>query len=258
MATGSLRVNQDIILATKKHHLKEAKRVRPVEAVLALAEMANKPHNVLNTVTNDNRPIILGQVTRTETYDPVTSALRFAQEGAHGIAFFTDHSIYPRDYDDMFMVARGTKQIPTLFQNYVFNDYGVMMARASGAAGLMLYSSILPPDTLKLVVSLTQRWRMSVLIQVETEEELEHALTLSANAICIGNPATGHVEKDLQTLKQLRPRIPHYIQVLSSHSISTLKHLHMAYDGGIDGVFISEELIKTPKIASEMRGALGY
>ena len=48
MATGSLQVNRDIILATKKQYLKQQMQTIPLDAVLALAQMQTRAMNFLN------------------------------------------------------------------------------------------------------------------------------------------------------------------------------------------------------------------
>src|SRR5437868_2789811 len=50
------------IIAAKRLALAERKAKTPIEAVRALASMQKRPLPVLNTVTNDSRVILLGQI----------------------------------------------------------------------------------------------------------------------------------------------------------------------------------------------------
>ena len=158
MATGSLKINRDIILATKRRDFVKRQDSTPTEAIMALAAMQQRPIPILNTVRDHNSSLLLGQISLEETYDPVLAALRFARASFDGVSFFTDHTIYNQDLDDLLMVVRGLRKTPVIYQNFIFDEYGVVAARAAGASAVVLYASVLAPDDLRKVVSAAQRW----------------------------------------------------------------------------------------------------
>lgn len=254
MVTGSLRVNRDIILSTKQHRLRERQRTTPREAILALAEMTPTPPGVLNTVSVDGHLTLIAQVTRTETYDPVSIALISKREGLDAVSFFTDHSIYEHDYDDLLMVTRGIKEMPAIFQNYVFSEYGVISARASGAAAIMLYASVLDADTLRQLVSQTQRWRMAALVQVANQADMEYALSLSPHAVCYGDPAQPSGQRPaMLELRRLRESVPLHTKILPAHPLSNLADVQMALDVGVHGIFLSQDLLQNTRDLEALR-----
>ncbi|MCU0513021.1 MAG: hypothetical protein MUE40_10665 [Anaerolineae bacterium] len=253
MTTGSLHVNRDIILATKRHYLNERKHSTPLEAVLALAQMRQRPRNILNTMQDDGRITLIGQLTRTEIYDPVSTALTYVQEGVDALAFFTDHSIYPGDLDDMLLVARGLKDTPVIYQNYVIDEYSVISARAADASAVILYSSLLEAAMLRRVVGATQRWKMTALLQVEDESALATIRALSPHVVAYGDDLSGTFERSFNELRRLRPEIPPHTRVMFMHSLQTLDEVEAALSLRVHAIIVGDALLRQEKKAARLR-----
>jgi len=247
MGTGSLNVNRDIILATKRQYVKDRKRKTPIEAVLALAAMQRRPRTILNTITDGHEVAIIGQITRSETYDPVSTALQFAQAGVDSLAFFTDHSIYRHDMDDMLMVARGVKQFPIIAQNYIEDEYSVIAARAADASGLVLYSALLEPDTLRRVVSMTQRWKMTTILQVNEAGKADLIHQLSPHVVAFGDNLSKDIHKSLKLLEAYRDQVPFYTKVMLMNCLHKLADVEAAVDAGVEAIIVSGNLLLNGK-----------
>lgn len=253
MSTGSLHLNRDIIIANKRQYVKERQSTTPMEAVLALAQMQRRPRYLFDTASAEGRTLVIGQLTRTELYDPVSTALRFVLEGADAVSFFTDHVIYPHDLDDQLMVARGIKDTPVIYQNYVMNEYGVMAARAADASALVLYASLLEERILRRVVSMTQRWKMSTIIQVRNNDELEMANTLSPHAIAFGDNLSRSVEASIMDLARMRRNIPWHTRIMLANCLRSLSEVEAALEARVDAIFVGEEILKSVQQAARLR-----
>lgn len=253
MATNSLSVNRDIILSTKRQHIKARQAHTPLEAVLSLARMQRRPRNFLNVTSDGRRVHLVAQVRRREIYDPVTAALRCVHAGADAIAFFTDHSIYDVDLDDMLMVARGVPDTPVMYQNYVMNEYSVMATRGSDASAVMIYASVLEPPVLRQVVSMAQRWKMTTVVQVNTADELEQALTLSPHALSFGDLLGDDLAQTIASVKSVLPDLPDYCRVLLTHPAQSLAELNQILSLPVDAVIVDEDLLKSEYLAQAVR-----
>lgn len=253
MTTGSLRVNRDIILATKRHHIEQRRRATPLEAALALAQMRQRPRPILNTMQDDGRVTLIGQITRTEIYDPVSTALSYVQEGVDAVTFFTDHSIYAGDLDDMLLVARGLKDTPVIYQNYVVDEYSVISARAADASALVLYSSLLDTNGLRRVVGATQRWKMAAILQIEDESGLEAVRLLSPHAVAYGDDLSGSFERSLSQLIAIREALPAHTRVMFMHSLQTLDEVEAALTARVHAVIVGEALLKSERKIARVR-----
>lgn len=257
MATGSLHVNRDIILATKRKHLAQRKQHTPTEAVLAMAQMQRRPRRLLSFASDKQAITLIAQVTRPPRYDPVTSALHCLYNGAHAIAFFTDHAIYEDDLDDMLIVARALGDAPVLYQNYILDEYNVMLARSADASSVMLYNSFLDRATLRQCVSMAQRWKMTAMVQIDTPEDLDAALTLSPHALAFGDPQhTGNLEQTIEFLQDVRHDLPHYVHVLPVPTLYTLDEVAFAVQTAVDAIIVSEDLLRHERSARIIRDLL--
>jgi indole-3-glycerol phosphate synthase len=245
MATGILHVNRDIILAMKRQNMMERQKNNPTESVLALAQMQDAPRYVMNLVEDPQRVTIFGQVTRTANlYDPVGSALDMVREGADAIMFFTDHGVYANDLEDMFMVARALKHIPIVYQNYVVNDYHVMGIRVADASGVLLYTSLLDQKVLRGAVTISQRWRLSVFVQVQTLDDIQYANTLSPHVLAFGDVLGSNAEAQLEELGRLRESIPMHTKVMLTQCLTTLDEVEMAIRARVNAVIVAPHLLK--------------
>lgn len=256
MVTGSLKVNRDIILAMKRQHLKERERHNPKESVLALAQMQPHPRLLLNVVTEATHPLIIGQVRRTAVYDPVSSALSMVRAGADAISFYTDHAIYPHDYEDVFLVAHALKQVPVLYQNYTLNDYGVMAARVADASAMVFYGSVLDETSLRQAVTLAQRWRMSIFVQTKTLEQVPTVCDLSPHVIAYGDATDSNLALMLEEYPHLRPLVPRHIKLMLLNCLETLDEVEAVLACGVCAVVVSHELLQG-SYAARLRALVG-
>jgi indole-3-glycerol phosphate synthase len=249
MATGSLQVNRDIILATKKQHLKQRQRHTPMEAVLALAQMQQRPRGLLNYSSDGDKIKVIAQVSRREIYDPVTSALHCIVNGADAIGFFTDHSIYHNDLDDLLMVARAVKDTPVIYQNYVLNEYEVMAARGADASAVVVYASLMDSMRLRQTVSTAQRWKMSTIVQISDMNDLESAKTLSPHALSFGDNLSSNIAATVQDLIAARESLPAHYRLLLTHSLHNLDEVELALSARVDAIIVDEDLLKHERSA---------
>ncbi len=250
MATKDLIPTADVVIAAKKQGLLERKSRTPIEAVRALASMQKRPLPVLSAVADNSPVMLIGQVRYSisqsslmdEPYDPVTTALRYAQSGLDAVALFTDEMLYPGGLDDLVMVSRAVN-VPVISQDYILDEYQVVEARAAGASALVLSSAFLEPTLLRTLVSATQRNRMTAIVQINNEAELDYALSLSPYVIGITNRDPWTLEYDRDNLSRLCPLIPPHIRVMLLDDLGTMDEIAQAVSMGVHAVLMQETAI---------------
>lgn len=255
MATSSLHINRDIILANKRQTMEMRQKQTPDEAILSLAHMQSRPLSLLNYAIDDEVKLI-AQITRTAVYDPVTSALHCVEAGADAVALFTDHAIYEHDMEDMLLVARGLPDIPVMYQNYVLSAYAVMAARAAGASSVVVYASLLDDEAVRSIASMIQRWKMSVVVQVTDTNALQKALALSPHALAFGDHLSGRIGSTIEALESVRHLIPRHCRVMLMHSLHTLDDVALALEAGVDAVMVHQDLLKQDHKARRLQSLL--
>ena len=246
---------QDIIEA-KRERLAQRKAATPLDAMRALAAMQKRPHPLLSTVTDDGHVMLFGQIRYGIAYDPVTLALNYAQAGLDGITLFTDDLIYDGGINDLALITRALS-IPVLLQNYLFDEYQVIEARAAGAASVTLVAGLLDNPTMRGLVSATQRNRMSATVRVNNVDELCAALEVCPSIIDIGgrDPATD--ELDIAHIAALREKIPASFRVLVYNRLRSLKEAAAIAPLKPDGVLINASMLAEDGAVERLREIFG-
>lgn len=242
MTVERFTVDTTTIIATKREKLRERQTKTPTAAVIALADMQMRPRPVLNIVTGGESIAVIGAIAYSEIYDPVGMALRYTRLGVDAVAFFTDSSLYENGFEDLLLVSRAIKS-PVISQDYILDGYHVAEARASGASALTLYASVLDQTTLRRVVSLTQRWRMTALVQVENETQIDFVRTLSPHMIAVGSISDHSFDTNLALFERLRPTIPYNMKCMLHCTLSTLDQVAAILKFGVDAILVDEQIL---------------
>lgn len=251
-----IHVNPESVLMAKRQALAARKAKTPIEAIRALASMQKRPQPVLGTVTNGADTVLIGQVchnTFAGAYDPVSSALRLLRAGFDALALFTDETIYDGGLNDLTLVSRAVNA-PIISQDYVFDEYQVVEARAAGASGITVYADILDTAAQRVLVSATQRNRMTAIVQVGSVDEIASALMISPQVIAIH---TGD-HLNIETMRLLREQIPLHIRTFISHPLSALEEVQAVAALHPDAVLISGTLVEQRNVVAQLRQLLQH
>ncbi len=245
----------DEIIVNKREQLQQRQSRTPMAAIIALAEMQQRPLPILNMVTSNSEICILGSIQRTEIYDPVGAALRYQSLNADGLTLYTDDDIYADGLEDLLLISRAT-HIPVISYDYILDGYHVAEARAAGASALTMYAALLDAITLRRTVSLTQRWHMTAILQIDQEEHITHIRTLSPHVTAVGSPYHPDPAHDLKLLRTLRPSIPFNVHCMPLHPLTSLAQIIEAVEIGVDAFTCAPTLLKDPAMMSQIKAAL--
>ena len=244
MTTKEIEIDVETVVAAKKEYLTIRQQKTPALAMIALADMQLNPHPVLNVVTGGRHITLIGQIRYTETYDPVASALRYVRNGVDAVSLFTDKNIYTQGMDDMLLVGRGVRHTPVIGQDFILSEYHVAEARAAGASALMLYASLLDTVTLRQVVSATQRWRMTAILQVNEASHLEEVHELSPHVLAVGDDLFFRKDRDLPLLKYMTRHRPYNTRLMPFGCLKTLEDVGAVLEVGVDAIVVDEALTR--------------
>lgn len=251
MTVTPFDIDTDAVLAAKRERLRERQVKTPHAAVQALAEMQQRPRPVLNIVTGGQFITVIAQIKHGEIYDPVGMALHHSRLGVDAVSFFTDQHVYQHGLEDMLLVSRAIK-IPIVSQDFILDGYHVAEARAAGASALTLYASLLDTVTLRRTVSLTQRWRMTAIVQVENREQLAYARELSPHVVAVGSLHEPDIQKQFDLLATLRPYIPYNFHCMLLNSLTTIDEVAHALSLGVDAIVVDEHILNNPALTEQL------
>lgn len=256
--------NQDILrqaMVNMRDVVEERKREVPLPGIRALATMQTRPYDLSSTIRYDGGISLLVHVKRTspdmdsriENYDPVMLAVRFAALGAKALAISTNEKFYHGGIADLTLVSQNVK-IPVIRQDFVYDEYQIVEARAAGADAVLLIAHLLEPEQLRSLISITQRNRMNAVVQVQNEDEVRTAIRYEPRVIAISNRDMRNFRVDFDRTLRLRPLIPSHMAVISMGGLRRPEHLMRVAQANIDAVIIGQALLQaedTAKAISE-------
>ena len=248
----------EMIVEARRQYVLERKALTPIEAVRALASLQKRPQPILSAITTsaDEKAAItlIGQVSAytSDAGETGADARQLAASGVDAVSVQTDLDVEAHSLNRLVTVT-GDVSIPVISQDVIVDEYQVVEARAAGASGLVLRSSILEPIPLRALVSATQRNRMTAIVEVSSVAQVEQAISISPYVIALSstNPMSG--EPVSTPLPELRALIPPHIHVMLVDRLGTLDEVEMAVNLRVDAVMVAGNLLFDPYYASELK-----
>jgi indole-3-glycerol phosphate synthase/phosphoribosylanthranilate isomerase len=139
---------------------------------------------------------------------------------ANAISVLTDEKYFQGNLEFLPQVRNQVTQ-PVLCKDFMLDPYQVRLARYYGADAILLMLSVLDDDAYREMADVAHSLNMGVLTEASNEEELERALALNAKVIGINNRNLRDLTTDLNRTRQLAPKIPDGITIISESGIYT-------------------------------------
>ena len=255
---------QEIVAATRQE-LEKRKSLTPLEQVQRLASAQAPPLDFASALRGDGIGLISEVkkaspsrgVIRTD-FNPVEIAQTYADNGASAISVLTEPRYFQGDlyYLKTIRAGLGSRMLPLLRKDFIFDPYQIYESRAYGADSLLLITAILRREELKGLLQLSGQLGMKCLVEVHNREELETALESEAAIIGINNRDLNTFNVDIATTEALRPLIPKDRIVVSESGIKERTDIEKLKNWKVDAVLIGEALMATPDIAAKMKELL--
>jgi indole-3-glycerol phosphate synthase len=247
----------DEILKRKRVQLEARRREVPVEELRTQVRDQVRAQDVALAL-KDGRVSLVAEIKRTtasggvlvENYDPVALADVFEKASAAALSVATDETL--QGGLDHLSAVKQAANIPVLRQDFIFDDYQIVEARAAGADGVRLIAGILSGDELRHLLTLTQRMRMTALVEVHTEAEMERVLPLDPRLIGF-NHRDWHTDNlDFELTARLRDAIPSHITVLSESGINSVEQVRRLAELKVDAFVVGEAVLTAPDIGAKI------
>jgi indole-3-glycerol phosphate synthase len=241
-------------LTRVRQRVAQGKIEMPLSGLRALISIQRRPLDLssvlrrargLSLIVDIKRQSHRGKPLIQVPYNPVELAHLYEELGVQALSVATDPYYFQGDLYDLAVVAE-TVQIPVLRNDFVHDGYQVYEARAAGADGVILIAALLGEHRLWGLVSITQRLRMTAVVQVQNEEELARALKADPLVIAISNVDWRTFEVDLTRTPRLRPQIPDHIVVVSMGGLRTPEDVALIKEAGVDAVSLGEAILGVP------------
>ena len=245
------------IMADTRRVVEQRKLEVPLAGVHALASIQERTTDLSSWIRSEEKISLIAHIKRAspemetplENYDPVILASRFAYGGARALAVATNEKYYRGGIADLTLVAQEV-DIPVIRQDFVYDEYQIVEARAAGADGVLLIASLLEEEHLRSLISIAQRNRMTAVVQVQSREEVLEAISFEPRAIAISNREMGNSSVDLDQTLRLRELVPAHMTVISMGGLRTAQDVAHVLQAKIDAIIVGQALLTAPDTAN--------
>ncbi|MEE8413972.1 MAG: indole-3-glycerol phosphate synthase TrpC [Dehalococcoidales bacterium] len=251
----------DQIVADKLLELEARKQAFPVYGLERDALRQPPPLDFASALRGDSVRLI-AEIKRASpskgiirsNFDPLEIASIYTAHGASAISVLTETRYFQGSLSYLAEIrdSLGDKKVPLLRKDFLTDPYQIYESRANGADCLLLIVAILNAEKLEELLGLSHRLKMSCLVEVHNEAELEIALNSQAKIIGINNRDLTTFETDPETTERLCSQIPKDRIIVSESGIKDRDDIERMARCGVDAVLIGESLMAAKDIAAKM------
>lgn len=192
-------------------------------------------------------------------FDPVKIASIYEEKMVDAISVITEEDFFQGSLEFIPKVRKEVTR-PVLRKDFIFDEYQIYEARASGADAFLLIAALLSPGQSQEYLHLGRELGMATLFEVHDFKELEMALHANAPIIGINNRNLKTMEIDLKTCIDLKKEIPSDRVVVAESGIRTRDDMLRVEAARIDAVLIGTAFMESENIGrklDELRGTPG-
>jgi indole-3-glycerol phosphate synthase len=138
-------------------------------------------------------------------------------------------------------------------KDFILDRYGLLEARAAGAAMVLLIVAALEEQALQRLVTEARGLGLTPLVEVYTAEEARVAVEIGAELVGINNRNLHTFEVSLETTERLAPLLTPHALVVSLSGMSGPDDAARMAAAGARAVLIGEALVRAPDPAALIR-----
>lgn len=186
------------------------------------------------------------------------TALAYERGGAAAVSILTEEEHFGGSLRDL-TEARGSTRLPLLRKDFIFDEYQVYEAAASGADALLLIVAALDDAELTALLRLTEEeLRMDALVEVHTGEEMRRAASAGARLIGVNNRDLHTFEVSLETSARLAPQAPAGALLVSESGLRDSYDIESLRAIGYRAFLVGETLMRAERPEEALRRLTGY
>ncbi|WP_145520351.1 bifunctional indole-3-glycerol-phosphate synthase TrpC/phosphoribosylanthranilate isomerase TrpF [Yersinia mollaretii] len=173
---------------------------------------------------------------------------------ASAISVLTDEKYFQGSFDFLPQVSAVVTQ-PVLCKDFIIDDYQIQLARFYQADAILLMLSVLDDERYRQLAAVAHSLNMGVLTEASNAEELDRAIALGAKVVGINNRDLRDLSIDLNRTRELAPRLPAGVTVISESGINHYRQVRELSDVA-NGFLIGSALMSEPNLNAAVRRVL--
>lgn len=238
----------DKIIERKKEEIAAAKSAISVGQLKDTDFFGRTTHSLKESIKNKSG--IIAEFKRqspskgiiNDKVQPLDVVSAYEKFGASGISVLTDKDFFGGSFNDILNV-RNQINTPILRKDFMIDEYQFYEAKSIGADVILLIASCLSPNQVLEFTDLAHELNMEVLLEIHTEEELEH-YNSKIDMVGINNRNLKDFKVDLQHSVQLKNQLPKEVLSVAESGIYSLEDFIFLKEKGFDGFLMGEYFMK--------------
>jgi indole-3-glycerol phosphate synthase len=256
----------DRIVSAKRSRLAEAKRTVPFTLIREMAESAWPALPFERALRSKPGVAVIAEMKRAsvsagdlaQSMSPAEQARMYCQAGAAALSVLTELDFFSGTIADLGEARKvaAPLDVPVLQKDFVFDEYQVYEARASGADAVLLIIALLPPDRYRTLIEMTRSLGMAALVEVFDERELDDALAEKPQIVGVNNRNLKTLETTLSVFESVGPRIPSDVLAVAESGLKSLDDVRRMAAAGAKAILVGEWLMRAGDRAGELIKAM--
>jgi indole-3-glycerol phosphate synthase len=189
------------------------------------------------------------------TIDASAQASAYARGGAAALSILTEPTEFGGSIQDL--VDARAALLPTLKKDFHVHPIQVLEARGAGASAMLLIARALAPEDLRVMADRASELGVEVLVEVRSEEELEHALAIEDAVIGVNSRDLETLVIDPAVTSRLIPLIPANRLAIAESGVSARADVERVAGVGADAVLVGSVVSASSDPAAAVAGLTG-
>jgi indole-3-glycerol phosphate synthase len=184
--------------------------------------------------------------------DLVTVARECDDAEVGAVAVYTEPSVFGASLNDLKIVSAAVSA-PVLCLDLILHTAQIHQARLHGADAVLLWAAAVDATTLATLVAVASAVHVAPVVGVQTQAELEQALTAGAFLIGIASPSE---RSDAAHIAALAAQVPQRKTIIALDEISVLEEYN-ALRGIVDAVLVGNWLLDAADVSAALAELTG-
>jgi indole-3-glycerol phosphate synthase len=248
------------IAETKRAEIAELKKTRGLASLKEGARAQTSPRDFLKAIHRPGKLSLIGELKKAspskgvlkQDFQIESLAKAYAKAGVHALSVLTDVQYFQGDLSYL-KRAKEVSGLPVLRKDFLIDEHQIYEAREAGADAILLIAAMMPPAKLKELMEVADELKMTALVEVHDERELEVALRAGTRLMGINNRNLNDFTVTLQTTLDLIGKCPKDLPVVSESGIFTREDCLRLQKAGASTVLVGEAFMTSPDIEAAVR-----
>jgi indole-3-glycerol phosphate synthase len=191
--------------------------------------------------------------------DPVPIAEGYLNAGAKMLSILTEPQFFKGEPAYLQAVRTKRPDAVLLRKDFMVDEYQLLEARAWGADAILLIVAMTDAKLTKDLFDAARGLKLSALVEVHDDAELDAAIALGADFIGVNNRNLKTLKTDLDTGRRLALKKPEGAAFICESGLSTAEDLKDMRARGYDGFLMGTSFMRKSdpgKALQELRGQL--